>query len=101
MIICVRASAQRCAGFAQMSVHDVFSQIAQLTAHVAELEARSLEHDAELSNRTQQGRLQSVRPGRAHRDLAEANFRNLPFGAARRLLPVRLEGRLGRTYSYA
>jgi Amt family ammonium transporter len=33
-----------------MSVHDVFSQIAQLTAHVAELEARSLEHDAELSN---------------------------------------------------
>ena len=69
------ALAQRRASFPKMSVHDALSQIAQLTAHVAELEARSLEHDAELSNRTQQGRLQSVRPGVAHRDLAEANFR--------------------------
>ena len=82
-----------------MSVHDALAQIAQLTAHVAELESRSLEHDAELSNRAQQGQPQSVRSFKAHRDLAQASFRTLPCGVARRLLPIRLEGRLGRTYS--
>ena len=94
------ASAQRCAGFAKMSVHDALAQIAQLTAHVAELESRSLEHDAELSNRAQQGQPQSVRSCKAHRDLAQASFRTLSCGVARRLLPIRLEGRLGRTYSH-
>ena len=83
-----------------MSVHDALSQIAQLTAHVAELESRSLEHDAELSNRAQQGQPQSVRSFKAHRDLAQASFRTLSCGVARRLLPIRLEGRLGRTYSH-
>ena len=94
------SSAQRCAGFAKMSVHDALAQIAQLTAHVAELESRSLEHDAELSNRAQQGQPQSVRSCKAHRDLAQASFRTLSCGVARRLLPIRLEGRLGRTYSH-
>ena len=98
--IFVGSSAQRCAGFAKMSVHDALAQIAQLTAHVAELESRSLEHDAELSNRAQQGQPQSVRSFKAHRDLAQASFRTLSCGVARRLLPIRLEGRLGRTYSH-
>ena len=68
------ALAQRRASFAQMSVGDALSQIAQLTAHVAQLEARSLEHDAELSSRAQQRRLQSVRPCVGQRHLAQTHF---------------------------
>ena len=64
-----------------MSVHDALSQIAQLTAQVAQLEAKQFDHDAEISNRAQQMRLHSVRPWTTQRHLAQAHFRNWPPGA--------------------